>query len=242
MAQINKNKSIVGSIGQVVFKEVGKKQILQSKPTDMKQTKRTKESGSEFRQCSSWTKPLRFQLSSFLSNHTDSFMHSRLAGKFYTTLQANTELAKGVRSPMNSDMLALAGFEFNTNSPFPDYFMPTINAVLNDQNEIVITIPAFNPKVEMLFAENTSHADLLIYVMASNFEPFGGFDEGYTVVPIENKYQTKAETIWTSPPMPQGKLVLVCAKLLFYNPNRFTEKQYINSKECSPAQIVMVGR
>src|SRR6187399_2864610 len=102
MAQLNKNKSISGTVGNLVFRDVWKKQILQSKPGAIKQTKETKASGSEFRQCSSWAKWLRSWLNSFLANHTDSFMHSRFVGQLYTTLQANTTLPKGERTPLNS--------------------------------------------------------------------------------------------------------------------------------------------
>lgn len=241
MAQLNKNKSISGTIGNIVFREVDKKQILQAKPGPIKQTQETKASGSEFRQCSRWAKWLRLGLTSFLANHTDHYMYSRLAGQLYTSLQTNTALAKGVRTPLNSNMDSLGGFEFNTHSPFSEYFIPNITAILNDQNQVIITVPSFNPKTGMRFAKDTEKAELLLYVMATNFDHTSGYKDGYTILPIEKKEGTVAETVWTTPILPEGHLILVCAKLLYYNTTKFTEKNYVNSKECSPAMIIGVG-
>jgi hypothetical protein len=237
MAYIDRSKSISGAIGNVVFRKVGTKQILQVKSGPIRQTKETKVSGSEFRQCSSWAKWLRLGLGSFLAKHTDSTMHGRFTGQFYTTLQGNTSFPKGERTPLNSDMASLAEFEFNTNSPFRDYFVPEITTVLNDQHQVVVTVPEFNAKAAVEFPQDTHYAELLIYAIATDFQDHTGFTDGYMILPIENKSETIAETVWASPAFPQGHLVLVCAKLLFYNTNRFTEKQYINSKECSPAMI-----
>ena len=242
MAERNRNNSYSGAIGNLVYREVGNKQIVQLKPDSIRQTKRTKESGSEFRQCSSWSKWLRLRMHSFLEKNVDHYMFSRFAGRFYTVLQTNIDLPKGERTPLNSDMGALAGFDFNTNSPFADYFMPGIAATLTDQNEVTVTIPSFNPKVEMQFAKGTRYAELLVYVMTASFESNTGFTDDYTILPMQNMAYTLPETVWTSTPLPEGQLVLVCAKVLYYNTNRFTEKHYVNSKECSPATIVMVGK
>ncbi|MGL2966622.1 hypothetical protein [Flavobacterium sp. XGLA_31] len=238
MAQINKHKALSGVIGNLVFRTMAKKQIVQSKPDSVQQTSKTRISGSEFRQCSSWAKRLRLGLTSFLSHDTDSYMHSRFTGQLYAALQLNTALPKGVRTPLNSSMVGLAGFEFNTHSPFTDYFTPDINAVLNDQNQVVVTIPAFHPKTAVHFAEETQQAELLLYVLSTNFDRHTHYEDAYTLLPIAYQEALIPETVWTGPVMPQGHLVLVCAKLLFYHTNRFTEKQYVNSKNCSPARII----
>jgi hypothetical protein len=242
MAQINKNKSIVGILGNTVLRERDGKTLIQSRPESVKQTERTKVAGSEFRQCSSWAKRLRIGLRQFIDNGGDGNMHSRFAGALYSTLQLNSLVPKGQRTPLNSDMSSLAGFEFNSHSPFADYFAPEIVAELNEQRQVVVTVPEFNPRGAVEFALNTKQAELLIYVLATNFESNTGFPDDHTVIPIPNNYSTISETTWTSQPMPEGHLVLVCAKLLFYNTNRFTEKSYVNSKECSPMRVVACTR
>lgn len=242
MAQLDKSKSISGTIGNVVFRKVGKKQILQSRPGTIKQTRATRISGSEFRQCSSWSKWLRLGLNPFLDRHTDHYMCSRFTGQLYTALQANAALPKGERTPMNSDMASLGGFEFNADSPFSDYFSPIITASVNSYNEVTVAVPSFNPKTAMQFAPNTMHAELLIYVVSTNFESQMGFEDSFVIVPINKGTGIHPETVWTSTAVPQGNLMLVCAKLLFYETGRFAEKIYGNSKQCSPAQLLMAGR
>jgi hypothetical protein len=239
MAQLDKSKSINGAIGNVVFKKIGDKQILQSKPESVRQTDRTKAAGSEFRQCSSWGTRLRNGLRSFLSGEEGGYMHSRMAARVYAAIQLNMDLPNGERTPLNSDMSSLADFEFNSHSPFTDYFIPEIVAEFNEQRQVVVTVPEFNPRVAMEFALNTRQAEILIYVMASNFESDTGFPDDYTIIPIPNDYAPVAQTVWTSQPMPEGHLVLACAKLQFYNNTRFTEKHYVNNKACSPAKVML---
>ncbi|MDN3675848.1 hypothetical protein QWY90_00625 [Flavobacterium paronense] len=167
-------------------------------------------------------------------------MYSRLAGQVYKAIQLNTALPKGMRTPVNSTMDLLTGFEFNTYSPFTKYFAPEIAALLNDQNQVVVTVPAFNPKTAMRFAKGTEKAELLLYVLGTNFEDNTKYTEAFTRLPIEKKEETLTETVWTSPVLPEGQLLLVCAKLFFYTTTKFTEKNYVNNKECSPAKVIAV--
>ncbi|WP_293892212.1 hypothetical protein [Flavobacterium sp.] len=241
MAQLDRSKSITGAIGNIVFKKIGNKQILQSKPDSVKQTKSTKAAGSEFRQCSLWGQRLRHGLRSFLAGEEGGYMHSRLNGQLYAAIQMNTVLPKGERTPLNSDMSTLAGFEFNTHSPFMDYFALPIEAMLDEQRQVVVTVPEFDPRTALQFAQNTKQAELLIYVLATNFDNNTGFPDDYTLIPIPNNFAVVPQTLWTSKPIPEGYLLLVCAKLQFYNTTRFTEKHYVNSKECCPMRVVMVG-
>ena len=240
MARITKNKSFSGIIGNVVFREVGGKLIAQSKSGPIKQTKATQLSGSEFRQCSSWAKRLRLGLASFLDKQTDGLMYRRFTGQLYAALQTNTIVNKGERTPLNSDMNLLSGFEFNSHSPFTNYFAPAIMVTLYEPNQVRVTMPAFSPTTAVRFAENTSQAELLLYVMATNLDQNTTYSEAYTLIPISKTEETIAETVWTTPALPSGQVVLVCAKLLFYHTNKFTEKTYVNSKDCNPAMLVKV--
>lgn len=48
MARLDKNKFLSGVIGNLVFRNLDEKQIVQSKPDNIKQSRLTKLSGSEF--------------------------------------------------------------------------------------------------------------------------------------------------------------------------------------------------
>jgi len=121
MARIDKKNLLSGALGNLVFRNLDGNQIVQSHPGSVKQTQATKASGSEFRQCSHWAKLLRYGLSNFIDKQTDSYMFSRFTGAVYKAIQKNITLPKGQRTPLNSDMSSLIGFEFNTHSPFTTY-------------------------------------------------------------------------------------------------------------------------
>lgn len=238
MGQVNSKNIISGAVANLVFRNLNGKQVVQVHPGKLRQTKATKASGSEFRQCSSWAKQLRTGLSPFLVDLTDSYMYRRLTGALYNTLLGNTNLPKGKRTPLNANMKGLEGFDFNSHSPFDTYFTPRIEALLNSQQQIEITIPKLDPKRDIQFPQHIDNAELVVLVQATNFDDSTLPAETFFVLPIEHHTALPDPTTWTSPILPDGHLVLVTAKLLFYEPNKFTGKNYINSKTLNPALVV----
>lgn len=238
MARINKKNILSGRIANLVFRNVAGKQIVQSRPEDMKQTKATKLSSSEFTQCSRWAKSLRLSLIPFLVGLTDTYMYRRLTGQLYKALQTNTAIGKGQRTPLNADMSELIGFEFNAYSPFADYFLPKFAISLDSQRHLSVIIPEFEPKTEVVFAEKTYQAELVVYVLATHLEPNTAAIETHFILPIESQTALVAETHWISFALPADCFVLVTAKLMYYNTNKFTMKNYVNSKELNPACVV----
>jgi hypothetical protein len=204
----------------------------------MKQTKATKLSSSEFTQCSRWAKSLRLSLIPFLVGLTDTYMYRRLTGQLYKALQANTKIGKGQRTPLNADMSELIGFEFNTHSPFADYFLPKFAISLDSQRQLSVIIPKFEPKTEVVFAEKTYQAELVVSILATKLELNTAAIETHFILPIERQTALVAETNWTSFTLPADCFVLVTAKLMYYNTNKFTMKNYVNSKELNPACVV----
>ena len=207
----------------------------------MKQTKATKLSSSEFTLCSHWAKILRLFLIPFLVGLTDTFMYRRLTGQLYKALQTNTTLLKGQRTPLNTDMSTLVGFEFNTHSPFANYFSPRIAISLDSQRQLSIIIPKFEPKTEVVFAQKTFQAELVVSILATNLESNTAATETHFILPFERPTALVAETHWTSFALPADCFVLVTAKLMYYNSNTFTVNIYVNSKELNPACVIFVA-
>lgn len=241
MARINKKNILSGKIGNLVFRNLHGKQIVQAKPEIVNQSKATKLSGAEFTQCSRWAKLLRLSLIPFLVGLTDTYMYRRLTGQLYQALQSNTAMGKGLRTPCNADMSALVGFEFNTHSPFVNYFLPKLDISLDSQRQLKVVIPEFEPKTEVVFAEKTYQAELIVYVLASHLEPNTAAIETHFILPIERTTALVPETQWTSFALPEGCFVMVSAKILYYNTNKFTAKNYVNNKELNPACVVFAG-
>ena len=241
MARLNKKNILSGRIANLVFRNVGGKQIVQSRPEEMNQTKATKLSSSEFTQCSRWANILRLSLLPFLVGLTDTYIYKRLTARLYAVLQTNTSIPKGLRTPCNADMGALVGFEFNTHSPFVDYFLPQIEVHLDSQRQINVMLPEFEPKTEVVFAERTYQAELVVSVLATHLEPNTAAIETHFILPFERQTPLVPETQWTSFALPVDYFVMVSAKILYYNTNTFTVKNYVNSKELNPACVIFAA-
>lgn len=238
MARLGNKNTISGMVGNLVFRDLDGRQVLQSRPDDVKQSPQTRASSSEFQQCSRWAKHLRNGLSSFLMGQTDSYMYRRLTGRVYNALLDNTHLPKGERGPLQADMKALTGFEFNTHSPFGDYFLPEILVVLDDQRQIRVTVPGLEPETEIRFPEMATQAELVVYVYATNFESNPPATEAFFTLSLNRAAPFEPETPWTSPTLPAGHFVLVTAKVLYSSPNKFMGKSYSNSKVLNPCRIL----
>lgn len=238
MGRISKKNIISGSIANLVFRDLGGKQIVQSHPGSLKQTQATKASSSEFRQCSSWARQLRMGLTSFLAGQTDSYMYRRLTGQLYNALLGNTHLPKGERTPLNASMKDLEGFDFNIHSPFKDYFAPGITTVMDAERQLHITVPALDPGSQMLFPRGVYNAELLVLAYATHFKYNASLVDVFFTLPMERHVAIAQKTVWTSPPLPEGCLVMVTAKVLYYTPDKFMGRKYSNSKTLNPATIL----
>jgi hypothetical protein len=104
---------------------------------------------------------------------------------------------------------------------------------------VQITIPEFEPKSEVVFPERIGHAELLVYVMATSLKHNTAIVDDYFLVPIANNTTIIPATVWTSIILPESHFVLVTAKIMYYNNDKFTVKNYINSKEMNPSTILL---
>lgn len=165
-------------------------------------------------------------------------MYRRLTGQLYAALLSNTNLPKGERTPLNANMKDLEGFEFNSHSPFKDYFIPKITTVVGADRQLQLTVPELEPKNQVLFPPGVYNAELVVVVYATSFEYNTTTVEASFVLPLEKNTVLPHQTVWTGPPIPENYFILVAAKLLFYTPNKFMGKNYLNSKTLNPAGIV----
>ncbi len=244
MAKINSNKQFSGMIGNLVFRTLNSEQIVQSAPDKVKQSIRTKMSGSEFRQCSKWGRSLRTMLHDFLTRQTDSYMHRRLTTALYHTILDNTQLPKGERTPLNCDMKAMMGFEFNTHSPLSHHLQMPFEISLQEDGRVLVSIPSFKPGEIVHFPKHFYDVDLMVYIFAiTQIEPFKMEHASHFVMTVpKNNDMTEPQTFQTETPMPAGAWVLAVAKLQFFTHNAFVGKKYENNAQMSPTQIVFSGR
>jgi hypothetical protein len=138
-------------------------------------------------------------------------------------------------------MRALEGFEFNSHSPFTDYFKPQLSATLTENNEAMVTLPAFDAAEAIAYPAGCQNAKLAIQVFATDFGDSTVPLVYHNILAIDSNTSIPAQTILNTPTLPVGYFVLVTAKLLYFNPNVVIETNYLNSKMLSPAMVVMAG-
>jgi hypothetical protein len=238
MATLGNKKVFSGMAGNVVFRNLNGKQIVQARPSNVKHSESQKKSAAEFGNCSRWAKQLRWGLTPLLAGMTDTIMYQRFTAAVHSAIK-QSELPKGERTPITAAMHLLEGFEFNTHSPFADHFKSEFTAGLNDGNEILITLPAFEAKEAIVFPEYCTHAKLITYVYATNFEVNSAHLRFHSIIDINKNDVVPAQTLLATTAIPAGHFVLVAAKLLFYKPDSLTGTRDLNTETLSPAMVVL---
>lgn len=239
MARVAKNKLLSGAISNLVFRNVDGVQVVQSLPGKIKQTSNTKQSGNEFRSCSTWAKMARQNLYSFLMQQTDSYMYRRFTGALYNAIMSNSNMLKGTRTPLNSDTSGMVGFDFNSHSPFRESFLPELEVRLNEDRQVEVILPQLCTKEALVYPKRFHSAELLVYVVASSLRYSVAKEEAHTLFELNYATTTQPAVTWTSPVLAEGQWVIVTAKLLFYRTEKFVEKDYLNSASFCPSTILL---
>ena len=226
-------------VGNVIFRNVNGKQVVQSRPSNVKHSQSQKESATEFGRCSTWAKQLRLGLSDLLVGMTDTKMYQRFTAEVHNAIK-QSDLPKGASTPLNVAMHSMEGFEFNTNSPFAEYCTLQFTTALTNSREVVVTIPAFEAKDGILFPDYCNHVKLITYVHATNFEVNTASLKFHSILDIHKEDSIAEQTLLTTTPIPLNYLVLIAVKLLYYKTDPITGATYLNNKNLSPAKLVWV--
>lgn len=110
---------------------------------------------------------------------------------------------------------------------------------MDAQRRVMVTVPALQPLVDVLYPEGCSQAEMLVYLYATNLMPNAPITDGYFTVALPKQPVTLTQTVWTSPELPEGHFVMVCAKLLYYETNPFTGRTYLNSTVLNTSAVLL---
>lgn len=227
-----------GKMGNVVYKVVNGKQVVYPAPEKVQQSILSKKSAKMFGVCSTQTSILMGKLRPWLMNKVDSRQANRFRGSCLRILRNNEK--KGVVSPDldSADMSDLKGFEFNIHSPFAKYFQLEISVVENQDNDMNIKISGYVPVQELEFPKLCGHVDVHISVLQHNF-----YNDKTTHVlnehwEVKKSADFEKERQFTFPSMIDSGITVVIVQLLFFKNKSKFGKEYLNDKNCFPAQIV----
>lgn len=236
MAVIDKKGFIRGSIGNMVYRKVGDTNIIQSKPSRVRQSAATKESALEFGLASSSAKVLRYMFAG-LSYYADGGMINRLNNTVLNAIRNGKAAPRGQRDLHQGDLSLLAGFQFNRNSPLQDTLsLAPVVSVEND-GSVKLSMPAVG-KEDLCWIPDAQTCALRFTVMAVDFKK-----QYYRLLghhEVETQGRPLAELEWTAPERAEkGSIVLVALSVVFYAPDGIKRDGIVlNDKNFYPAAIV----
>jgi hypothetical protein len=225
---------IKGSIGNVVFYELGGQHIARSKPARVKRTVNMKQRNINFGIASRLGKTLRAALTPLLFYPKADKSPGRFSGAISKWLgtQPINELAS------NPSIAALQNFSFNPATGFTDRFKARLDIQFQPPGEVLINIPAFIPTNVLAAPVNTIFADLRLILTTGNVSDVSaGFSETFELRIDYNSIQQPAQQLQYSITAPPGTLVIVAASLAFSLKNGKKEMR----EKFMPASVLLAG-
>ena len=240
MAQIKKNGLVVGKMGDVVYQVCNGKQILKENNRDVKLTAESKQCSTEFSAANNASANLRNGLQLYVSGMADTAMHGRFTGAIFHAIRNSHQTGEGrervgQRTFEDANLSLLEGFEFNKNTPFSEYC--TVDHELNFTDGIVrIAVNGFSKSKHLKRIPNTQGEVLLYGVAAFNPKSQGLIGSVQEFRVRGNYPDTLLE--WQSEPIPQGKVVLVFAAVIYYGMPTLEGKKVLTNRQLHPCKIV----
>ncbi|GGG85558.1 hypothetical protein GCM10007415_18630 [Parapedobacter pyrenivorans] len=238
MATQDKNGKIRGKINNIVYRELGDKQVMQIAPARVKQTYATKLNSMEFGLVSTQAKVLR-DVFSGLYEEADGKMAARLTAAVSTCIRTS-EKDIGERNLHDADLAPLKGFEFNTDAPFEKLVavQPSFRVLPNGQFEF--SLPRFNVMEDIRYPSGIVryHPSFLIAITAFHFR------EEYSRIIDKKVFDFKnidqqVNIDWSSSRrLPKGAIVIVTFSLRYLSTNWAGRRVQVTDKAFYPTIIL----
>jgi len=91
----------------------------------------------------------------------------------------------------------------------------------------------------MEFPKGCTMAKLVCFVYATDFKETTNPLVFHSIAAINQNRIVPAQELLHTSPIPDGYFVMAAVKLLYYNANLLTESNYLNTKDFSPAMVVL---
>ncbi|MDQ7916906.1 hypothetical protein RBU60_04910 [Mesonia sp. MT50] len=239
MAQLDKHNRFIGGLGDLVFRQVNGKTIVQMKPgkNGVKQTKQTKLSSSDFGTASSTTKCLSMTLRRLFLTYYDHQMFNRFRKTVYQAMLSNTEIPKGKKDLWQGEISLLDGFEFNLSSLYTDYCSLGIHCSLTPTQEIKLETEVFNPKTQLKWPEKTHRAEVCYLISTYAKDTYTPLIEEVFKINVTPFSSPLAAQSFITPSLASNCLVLVSSCIWFFREDALIGAIATNHKDLHPAKI-----
>lgn len=235
---IRDGKFIRGIAGDVTFRELNGKQLIQgkTKKAQIDMTPATYDAAYVFGRASTLARYIRDNNHSIIRFY-DSLMISRFTGECNQIVQQATTTQEGVFDYSQDNFNRLNGFEFNSSSPVKNYLFAQPLVTLTEQT-LTVDLPEMQIPKELKFPANAQYCTLAFCVTLYDLNNDQYSRDEIKVVEIELKHPTSThppqQLVFESAP---GCLCVI-ALALYYSEKTFAGKAVINNKQLSPAAIL----
>jgi hypothetical protein len=244
MAKINKKGQPSGRMGNVVYRELNNKSIMQSMPVRVKQTIDTQIAAQEFGISSNATKIIR-QIGGLLFEYTDPYVSGRLNAIMQKCISQIPE-APGHKNLNHIDPSPFIGFQFNPDAPFEKTFHALPHCLVQPDGSVEITIDAITPKKDIPFLQRDINPDpgAFLRVALVSIDYAG---EEYQILAHEEIVLAKAKMEDAPLPdtfdvqwkclkkMPREAVVFVYFSLHYYQLDWLEQRKIIGERTVNPA-------
>lgn len=238
MATQDRNGKIHGKINNIVYRELGDKQVMQIAPARVRQTDATKLNAMEFGLASAQARVLR-NVFRDVYEASDGKMAVRLNAAVAACIRTSDKEI-GERDLHDADLEPLKGFQFNVAAPFEKLVgvMPSFGVAPNGRFEF--KLPPFNVMNDIGYPSGDVRYNPSFLIAITAFH----FREEYVRI-IDKKVfdfrniNQQAEIDWSSSRrLPQGAIVIATLSLRYLSTNWVGRQVQATDKAFYPTIIL----
>ncbi|WP_264520594.1 hypothetical protein [Flavobacterium sp. N1994] len=212
---------------------------MQPCPVDPKQSKGTRVSSANFRYAVEQSKGIKNGLRPLLQVGTDPYASQRLTGALHKAFHFPQNSSKHL-TLFSADLSALVGFEFHKDSQLQDYLPETLSFRITESGTVQLPTVAIEPLLSMRVPISYRGGEVAILVLGFPAE------EGRAVVTevfgFELEQSVPTTLTLETQSFPTGTRIIVAAQLLLWDTRTVLgAKNYCNSKQFNPVQIMFTG-
>lgn len=241
MARVNKNGLISGGIAHLVYVNQGDRNILRSKPDQVRQSANTKKAASIFGYISKRDAQYRRKLIQLCKLVTDDRYAYRHRSQFYKMATSHRQTLEGPVSIVEGEPKMMEGFGFNRHTEWQKIcrFFPEIQ-LDEEARTLSITIPELVWNREVKPPKKMSSATLRLICIAALPD-----QENYQNIELLQEVDLEIgpgkgieETHFTLTDIPEGQLLFVIGEIRFQQ----TRIQQISPLLCAANSYLWGGK
>ncbi|MBW2962923.1 hypothetical protein [Mesonia aestuariivivens] len=243
MAHLNEKNQIVGGLGNLIFRVVNGKIVVQTRPdySQVKQTQSTQKAASDFGKASQVAKKISYGCQQIIQGYHSPEMATRLRSKVLQAMRTHASLPLGRKDLWSGTPELLEGFEFNKHSPYKDNSeLWTLNWELDSQRRIHFKQKAFTPKNHLYWLPRAESLQICYWICAFQKKDYKPCQQQLLTLTVSPDFVEVPMQNFESEVFPEGCLIIICVSMFYYRSDAIIGGNLLNHKKFHPARILKI--